>query len=221
VATNEQLQTPGWLIATLKSLFDQYHRIAQAHSTNNGLLVAQDRLADTITDLTARAQIKARIQADVNRQALIAGALRGLYASIVKGRDTLAAALRAFGVDASGVTGLSGLGIVPAIPIAVGIGLAAGIALAAVLWNATQVQRAAIGNNTAIINKTLAGQMSVPDALALIAANTKAADTSKDILGLKDIFKELTPVLGIVVLIMLLPLVTDVARRFMPARAVA
>lgn len=208
MATNAEMQTPAWLIATLKNLFDRYHAIAMVHSTNNGLLVAQDRAANAIGNADVRAKIKAAIQSDVRRQGLIAGALRTMYGSLVNARNTVAGALRLVGVDASPIATLAGLGFGPAlplVPIAIGAGLLLLGITAAALWSGVNLQRKTLEGNTRIIDRVLAGQMSVADGVALINGNAKAADDSKDLLGLKGLAKAFTPIVGMIVAAMVIP----------------
>jgi hypothetical protein len=205
MASASELQSPVWLTATLKSLFNRYHQIAVAHSTNNGLLVAQDRKANEIQDPAKRAQVKARIQADVRRQALIASAMRALYGTLLKGRDTLAGALRLIGVNPSPVTGLSDVGVVPVVAIGIGIGLVTAIGVSVAIWGATQVQRQAIANNTDIIDRVLNGQLPLEAGLKLMEANNRQADNSKDLLGLKGAIQAALPVVFLVVAAMLVP----------------
>jgi hypothetical protein len=205
MASASELQSPVWLTATLKSLFNRYHQIAVAHSTNNGLLVAQDRKANEIQDPAKRAQVKARIQADVRRQALIAGAMRALYGTLLKGRDTLAGALRLIGVNPSPVIGLSDVGVVPVVAIGIGIGLVTAIGVSVAIWGATQVQRQAIANNTDIIDRVLNGQLPLEAGLKLMEANNRQADNSKDLLGLKGAIQAALPVVFLVVAAMLVP----------------
>jgi hypothetical protein len=218
MADTAQLQSPVWLTATLKALFARYHEIAQAHSTNNGLLVAQDQAANGIQDPTVRAQVKARIQADVRRQALIAGAMRSFYGSLEKGRDALGNGLRLVGVDPSPVLGLSEIGVLPLVPIAIGVGIAAGIGIAAALWAATSVQRQAIVNNKGIIDKYLSGGLPLADALKLIEANTRTADSSKDVLGLTATIQAATPIVLLIVAALIVPRLLDT---FAPRRSFA
>jgi hypothetical protein len=216
MATQEQLTAPAWLVGTVRGLFDQYHKIAVAHSTNNGLLITQNQAAMKIGNPTVRARVLATIQADVARQGLIAAALRALYATLQKARDTLAGAFRLVGVDASEISTLSDVGFVPVIPIAVGLGLVAASATAVILWNATQAQRQAIANNTSVINAVLGGRLDVADGLALIKQNSDSADQSKDVLGLKKIITSATPVVALIVAAIVIPPLLGALHDFLP-----
>ena len=219
MATTLEMQTPSWVINTLRSLFDRYHQIAQVHSTNNGLLVAQDRAANSITNADVRTRIKAAIQSDVRRQAFIAGALRTMYQALINARNTVAGALRLLGVDSSPIATLSGLSAFPLlVPIAITLGLVALGVTAAALWSGVQLQRQTVENNARVIDRVLNGQMSLSDGVSLINANSKAADESKDLLGLKGMATAFTPIVGLIVAALVLPPLLETFGKMMPRR---
>lgn len=205
MATSEQLQTPAWLVGTFKGLLARFHEISSQHSMNNAALIAQKARADQIADPAARAKILEKIRADVWRQGVIADAGRSFYSSLIGARNNLVAALNTIGVSTSELRGLAGVGALPLIPIAIGLGLVALSVFAASLWSATQTQARAVAANTSIIDKVLAGELSVDDGARLIDANSKAANNSKDMLGIQAALSALTPIVGLVVVAIILP----------------
>jgi hypothetical protein len=206
VATDAQLSNPSWVTAAYNAVAATWRRIQDAHSMNNGRLIALDAQANRILDPTERAKAKARIQASVKRQVAITGAMRALVSRINSVRSGIVNALRSIGVDASG---LAGLGVVPFLPIAVGVAIVAAGAVAASIYGATQVQSRAVDNDAKMVAQYAAGKLSFPDLMKFMDENRARADKDTSALGLASTLEAALPLALIVGAVVLGPRLLD------------
>lgn len=200
----------------LTTVLNLAERARTGISENNGRLVALEARAKKIADPAKRGTILKRVRAHVNRQVTIASAYREAAAKLESGRRALADLFRRFGFS---VPGLSGLGILPAVPLGVvSIIAAVGITAGAIV-TANLIQGGAIGETKKVVDAVLNGQISATEGAALIDKLTKQAEEQMDPLGLKKAVGGLMPGLLIVGAVVLLPPLLETLRALRPRRA--
>ena len=211
-------KTGQWLIDQLTKLKAAAKQRAAEISINNGHLMTENARADQIIDATARARVKAAITKMVARQVTIAGEYRTWYGTANKLATDGINWLRANGYATSG------LSIAPLVPAAIVIALLGGAALWVMneqIQAHSQEVALKYAEQKRLNDAYIAGQITTQQYDTATAGNQATTNSGGSGDPFANLAKDIMPIAGIVLLIMVAPSLLESFNASRRARAAA